>query len=368
MDSLTLTYSLADQNFNQTKSVGIFNVSTQLLEKLAHCSRITRLRVLSNSTLDGKSRLPSEVTIEYHDEAIRNRLGRIFWDQWGVYEAAQNSGNQWLFLPKGFSSFLRPPPLKLAVYSYDVIHDFYRTKYPRAISWFESKYFFQCLRGTLRYSDVIFTDSDFAKNELKRLASNFKIKAPLIITAGIGFTRGPERVAAKCNSLLVLASVWPHKLTGMAVNFVERWQRQIGFSGNVDLVGSLPTGIRLPNITGWRHHVRLPETTYKQFLAEAKALLFFSAYEGFGMPPVEAMIVGTCPVFSDLPVTREVMGERGFSFSNDSYESFAQSMNKALSVSEIQVKLWADQLLERHNWGKVVERISSGLVQREGKA
>lgn len=363
MNSLTLTYSLADQNFNQTKSVGIFNVSTQLLENLVRYSRITKLSVLSNSTLDEKLRLPPGVSIEYHDEAIGNRLGRIIWDQWGAYEAAKKCGNQWLFLPKGFASFLRPPALKLAVYSYDTIHDFYRTNYPGAISWLESEYFFRCLRSSLRYSNVIFTDSDFTKDELKRLASNFKIKAPLIITVGIGFTRGPERVAAKRNRLLVLTSVWPHKLTREAVNFIECWQRETGFSGDIDLVGSLPVGIRLPNLPGWRHHLRLSETTYRQFLAEAKVLLFFSAYEGFGMPPVEAMVVGTCPVFSDLPVTREVMGERGLLFSNDSYESFAQAMDKALSVSERQIQLWADQLLERYNWGKVVERIINGLAQ-----
>jgi len=361
-DNLTLTYSLADQDFRQTKSVGIFNVSTQLLENLAQTDRFSRLSVLSNSTLDGKLRLSSEVTIEYHNEAIRNKMGRIFWDQWGVYEAARRSGNQWLFLPKGFASFLKPPPLRLAVYSYDVLHDFYRSNYPRSVSYLESRYFFQCLKSTLRYANVIFTDSDFAKDELSRLASNFRIKSPLIITAGIGFAREPERITAKRNCLLVLTSTWPHKLTERAVSFVERWQRQTGYSGNVDLVGSLPAGLRLPDFNGWRHYERLPEAAYRQSLAEAKALLFFSAYEGFGMPPVEAMVAGTCPVFSDLPVTREVMGEKGFSFSNDSYASFVQSMNKALSVSERQIQLWADQLLECHNWEKVVDRISDGLA------
>ena len=367
MVDLTLSYSLADQTFNQTKSVGIFNVSVQLLENLARRLHFTRLSVFSNSTLDGKLRLPTGVDIQHHNEAIHGKIARMIWDQWGVYEAAKKSGNQWLFLPKGFSSFLRPPPLKLAVYSYDAIHDFYRANYPKVISWFESQYFFQCLRYTLKHSNIIFTDSDFAKDELERLAINFKIKAPLIITAGIGFTRGPERVIVKRNSLLVLTSVWPHKLTKRAVSYIERWQKETGFSGSVDLVGNLPVGLRLPDLTGWRHHARLPEETYRQFLAEAKALLFFSAYEGFGMPPVEAMIAGTCPVFSDLPVTREVMRGRGFSFSNDSYESFVQSMNRALSVSARQVQLWADQLLERHNWEKVVERVSNGLVQGENK-
>lgn len=125
MDSLTLTYSLAEQDFKQTKSLGIFNVSTQLLENLTQRISFVRLTVFTNSTLDDKLRLPLTVSLQYHNEAISSKFGRVLWDQWGVYKAAQACSNQWLFLPKGFASFLRPPPLKLAVYIYDVIYDFY---------------------------------------------------------------------------------------------------------------------------------------------------------------------------------------------------------------------------------------------------
>jgi glycosyltransferase involved in cell wall biosynthesis len=161
----------------------------------------------------------------------------------------------------------------------------------------------------------------------------------------------------------LLTSHWPHKLTCKAIGFVERWQKQANFSGGVDLIGSLPRGIRLPRLTGWRHHKRLSETTYRQFLAQARAILFFSAYEGFGMPPVEAMVFGACPVFSDISVTREVMGKTGCSFQNNSYESFAKAMDGALNMPESQIQLWAEQLLERHNWDKVVERITDGLMR-----
>ena len=363
MRSLTMTYSLADQNFKQTKSVGIFNVSTQLLENLSKHVHFTQLSLLSNSTLKGKLNLSPEVSIKYHDQAIGSRLGRILWDQWGVYEAMKKSGNEWLFLPKGFAAFLRRPAFKVAVYSYDSIHEFYRIHYPNAISWFERRYFTQSLKATLKHANLIFTDSDFAKDELRRLAFSFKLYPPKIITAGIGFSEYKNLPSVKRNSILFLTSSWPHKLTTRGVNFIERWQRRTGFSGSVDLVGSLPVGLRLPQLKGWRHHSRLPEQAYRKFLSESKALLFFSAYEGFGMPPVEAVIAGTCPVFSDLSVTREVMGERGYLFSNDSYESFEESLNKALSVSETQIKLWAEQLLQRHNWEKVVARIIQGLEQ-----
>ena len=363
MSSLTLTYSLADQNFNQTKSVGIFNVSTQLLEHLAKDAHFARVSVFANSTLDVKLRLPPKTAIYNYDKAMRSGLGRFFWDQWGVYEAARNIGNQWLFLPKGFASFLKPPPSKLAVYIYDTIHDFYKINYPNVMPWLESEYFTRSLIETLKHSKIIFTDSDFAKYELNRLAHNLKLNPPLVITAGIGFERAKEMTPVKRNALLLLTSLWPHKLTERAVKFVELWQKQAHFSGDVELVGSLPSGLNLPRIAGWRHYKRLSETSYRQFLAEAKVLLFFSAYEGFGMPPVEAMIAGTCPVFSDLPVTREVMKDNGFSFSNDSYESFAQAMDKALNTSAAQIQLWSEQLLKRHNWDKVVEKVTNGLAQ-----
>lgn len=362
LDSLIFTYSLADQNFNQTKSVGVFNVSTQLFENLASRVHFKKLNLLSNSTLGNYLKLPQKVTI-LHNNRAGNRLGRLLWDQWGVYAAVKDTGSQWLFLPKGFTSLFRPRGFKLAVYIHDAMHDYYKNNYPGIMPWFESMYFTQCLKGTFKYASIIFTNSYFSKGELERLGADLKLELPQIIVAGIGFTRAADTFPKKRNSLLLLTSAWPHKLTERAVGYIRRWQQDTGFSGDVELVGSLPPGLILPRFLNWRHHQRLSETEYRQFLAEAKILAFFSRYEGFGMPPVEAMIAGACPVFSDLPVTREVMREIGFSFSNDSYESFSQAMNNALGVSETQIQLWAEQLLEHHSWDKVVEKITSGLTQ-----
>ena len=44
-------------------------------------------------------------------------------------------------------------------------------------------------------------------------------------------------------------------------------------------------------------------------VAHASAFVFPSRYEGFGLPPLEALATGTPVVASDLPVTREVLGE-----------------------------------------------------------
>lgn len=363
---LVITYSLADQNFNQTKSVGVFNVSTQLFENLSLRDSASRLNLLINSTLEGRLRLSSKAITLRHD-AAGSRLGRLLWDQWGVYAAARKNASHWLFLPKGFTSFLKPRGFKLAVYIHDAMHDFYRTNYRGAMPWFETIYFIECLKKTLRYSDVIFTNTDFTQSELRRLANNFGIELPLTITAGIGFNRPKNLGLKKKNSILVLTSSWPHKLTARAIDFMGRWQRETGFSGKVELVGSLPEGLGITRFANWQHHQRLSEQIFRQFLAEANVLLFFSKYEGFGMPPVEAMIVGTCPVYSDIPVTREVMEGRGFPFNNDSYEGFARAMNNALKENAGQIEQWADELLDRHNWDKVVKRVSRGLLEASRK-
>ena len=112
---------------------------------------------------------------------------------------------------------------------------------------------------------------------------------------------------------------------------------------------------------GWRWHERLPETEHRQLIARARALVFFTEYEGFGMPPVEAALAGACPVFSAIPATREVMGGCGFSFENSDYESFRVAMNAALAVSREQVAAWAEELLTRHSWDRVLDRLVAGL-------
>ena len=46
----------------------------------------------------------------------------------------------------------------------------------------------------------------------------------------------------------------------------------------------------------------------KALLEESKALIFPSRYEGFGIPPLEALGCGTAAIVSDIQVMREIYG------------------------------------------------------------
>lgn len=78
------------------------------------------------------------------------------------------------------------------------------------------------------------------------------------------------------------------------------------------LAGAAGWGPQL-DTSGLRERVILPgyvdATTLRGLVAGAAVLAFPSRYEGFGLPPLEALAAGTPVVASDLPVLREVLGD-----------------------------------------------------------
>ena len=68
-------------------------------------------------------------------------------------------------------------------------------------------------------------------------------------------------------------------------------------------------------------------------VANAQALIFPSRYEGFGLPPLEALAVGTPVIASDIPPVREVCSEHVRYFPPDNEQSLAQRMLEVIALS-----------------------------------
>lgn len=70
-----------------------------------------------------------------------------------------------------------------------------------------------------------------------------------------------------------------------------------------------------------------------------RLFVFPSAYEGFGIPILEAMAAGRPFVLSDIPVFREVTEGRGVYFPHDDVEAMALAIERVLSSAEEAARL-----------------------------
>jgi glycosyltransferase involved in cell wall biosynthesis len=68
----------------------------------------------------------------------------------------------------------------------------------------------------------------------------------------------------------------------------------------------------------------LPDQLVTDYMAYADAFVFYSIAEGQGLPPMEAMRLGTQAIVNDIPVFHETLGERAYYFSD--YDSFRKAI------------------------------------------
>lgn len=92
----------------------------------------------------------------------------------------------------------------------------------------------------------------------------------------------------------------------------------------------------------------------KSLMRDCKAFLFPSFYEGFGIPPLEALSVGAKIIVSDIPVMHEIFGDVAAYL--DPHDS---------SIPVIPAKQETDEaartVLEKYSWEIAAKRIYDGL-------
>jgi len=71
----------------------------------------------------------------------------------------------------------------------------------------------------------------------------------------------------------------------------------------------------------------------------AKAFIFPSLYEGFGLPPLEAMAIGTPVLASDIPVLKEICGNAAYFFNPYDVEDMAKAICKVLTDESLRRSL-----------------------------
>lgn len=101
----------------------------------------------------------------------------------------------------------------------------------------------------------------------------------------------------------------------------------------------------------------IKEETILALYNHARVFVYPSSYEGFGMPPLEAMSCGTPVIISDIPPLKEVAGDAALSFNPGDSKELAGVMDKVISSESLRHEM-SQKGLERakeYSWGKAAE-------------
>jgi glycosyltransferase involved in cell wall biosynthesis len=104
--------------------------------------------------------------------------------------------------------------------------------------------------------------------------------------------------------------------------------------------------------------VSLPDSDMPRAYGNARAFVFPSRYEGFGLPVLEAMASGTPAVLCDSSALPEVGGEAAVYFRMGDPEDLARAVNEVLTDSSLRDKL-VHQGIERarhFSWANTAQR------------
>ena len=124
------------------------------------------------------------------------------------------------------------------------------------------------------------------------------------------------------------------------------------------LKGSKKIEEQLENIPNVEYMGYLSDGQMKTILKNAEALIFPSFYEGFGIPPLEALAVNTKAIVSNISVLREI-------FENSVYYINPYNTNVNLEKILVQEVENRDKVLKKFSWKQSAQKLLKILKEEE---
>lgn len=196
-------------------------------------------------------------------------------------------------------------------------------------------------RRVARHADRVITDAAFTAGEITRLFPRLADRTSPIVLAVDDFAAGPvgtlPPVATGARYLLSMGNTRPHKdlptllraFTTLAAEHPELRLLLAGAEvpGYLDSeLSSAPPALRgRVAFTG-----RVSDPELRALYANAAAFVFPSRYEGFGMPPLEAMALGAPVVTTTAASLPEVVGDAALVFDPGDTRELARLLERLL--------------------------------------
>ncbi|RZU02269.1 glycosyltransferase family 4 protein [Rivibacter subsaxonicus] len=254
-----------------------------------------------------------------------------------------------------------------------VVHDIAPVRVPQSYSRGFRAWYRLAIPWLCRRSQGLFTVSSFSASEI--LEHCRPPRPPVVVTEGCEhMTRieADQRIHTRLGTstrpyVLAVGSLAPHKNFDLLVEAMRRLDQpnfDVVIAGSIDPRVFGTDASTLPAVVKRAGFV--DDGELKALYQGAACFVFPSLYEGFGLPPVEAMACG-CPVLaSDIAVLRETCGGAALHFDPHDPAALARLIERVLGDATLQAEL-RRRSLERAaelRWDVAARALLEGLRQR----
>jgi glycosyltransferase involved in cell wall biosynthesis len=282
-------------------------------------------------------------------------------------------------------------PLLTRTRSVVTIHDCIHLLFPQYLPNRMALHYAHFMMGSaIKRSALVFTVSEASRRDILRFYPKADPERVLVVPNAIDeailedpgeeeMERVKERYQIRGRFILYAGNIKPHKnLDRLIGAFAQLKQR----SGHEDLKlviigdeisrhGFLRRGVEE---AGVRQDVRffgfVPAHTLSALYRLASVFAFPSLYEGFGLPPLEAMACGTPVVTSRISSIPEVVGDAAVLVDPHSVEDIAGGLERVLGDAALRDDLVARgrERVQHFSWERSVRAIHAGYMRALGVA
>ncbi len=275
--------------------------------------------------------------------------------------------------------FFTPCPSVVTIH--DVIHLLFPQYLPSRMAVHYARYM---IRRALEKSSMVLTVSASSKRDLLTFfdVSPDKIQViPNGIDSSISERLTPEqlhqfkeRFQIFGRTVLFAGNIKPHKNLERLIAALSKVREDPEFADLTlivvgDEISKFPSLRRAVERHQVRRNVRffgfVPEHTLMALYQIADVFVFPSLYEGFGLPPLEAMANGTPVVTSNISALPEVVGDAALTVDPYNVDEIAHAIQKILADGELRDRLISKGLERagRFSWSRSVALVHRAYQQ-----
>ncbi len=270
-------------------------------------------------------------------------------------------------------------PYLLPCRSVVTVHDVIQLLFPQYLpSKLAQHYAAHMIRRATAVSKILMTVSEASKNDLLRMfpveASKIRVIPNGIDTSikielsDVDLESVRHRFQIEGRNVLFVGNIKPHKNIERLIAAFSQLRRKPSCTDlTLIVVGDDITKYPSLRRAVEHHQVRpfvrffgfVPEKTLVALYQIANLFVFPSLYEGFGLPPLEAMANGTPVVTSKISSLPEVVGDAAVMGNPYSVDEIASGIFRVLSDHEFQekLKIAGYQQAEKFNWENAARQI-----------